>query len=109
LQPGAFDSDDQWWIPDADALAWRSWDDEIVLYDDRSDETHHFNVATAAVFETLAVRPASTQELATMLAERLEVRVDDELVAMVCEIVRILREKHIISVTGIRADVTGPR
>ena len=108
MRPAEFDRDDQWWVPDAKALAWRTWDDEIVLYDDRSDETHHFNVATAAVFETLAAEPASLRELAAMLADRLQVRADDELIGMVCEIVQILQEKHIVSVVDTGPDAAAP-
>jgi PqqD family protein of HPr-rel-A system len=107
LRPAEFDRDDQWWVPRADALAWRTWDDEIVLYDDRSDETHHFDAATAAVFETLVAKPASMHELTTMLADRLQVRVDGELASMVREIVLILHAKHIISVTSTRPDAPG--
>jgi len=98
LQPVAFDIDGNWWVHRADALEWRSWDEEVVLYDERSDETHHFDVATAAVFETLAARPASMRELAAVLADKLQVQADAELARMVAEIVRVLHEKRIISV-----------
>ena len=98
MQPVAFDVDGNWWVPRADALEWRSWDEEVVLYDERSDEIHHFDLATAAVFETLAARPASMRELATVLADKLQVQADGELALMLAEIVRMLREKRIISV-----------
>ena len=100
MRPTAFGIDDKWSIPCPDALEWRSWDEEIALYDERSDEIHYFDVATAAVFETLAVKPASMPELATVLADKLEVQVDGELARMVAEIVRMLHEKQIIAVTS---------
>jgi len=107
LPPAGFDVVDRWWVPCTEALEWHTWDGEIVLYDERSDETHHFDVTTAAVFEMLAAKPASMRELATLLAEKLQVQADDELASMVCEIVRILHEKHIISVTSTRSDAPG--
>jgi PqqD family protein of HPr-rel-A system len=100
LRPATFDVDDKWWIPCADALEWRSWDEEIVLYDDRSDETLHFDIATTAVFETLAAIPASVRELATVLADKLQVQADGELTRMVAQIIRMLHDKRIIAVTS---------
>lgn len=100
MRPAALGIDDKWSIPCADALEWRSWDEEIVLYDERSDETHHFDIATAAVFETLAEKPTSVRELATVLADKLQVQADGELASMVAEIVRMLHEKRIIAVAS---------
>jgi PqqD family protein of HPr-rel-A system len=94
------DSADRWWIPRPETLAWRTWDEEIILYDERADETHHFDIATAAVFEALVAKPASLRELVRMLADRLQVRADDELASMVCQIVRMLDEKHLLCVTS---------
>lgn len=96
----AFDPDSTWRIACADALEWRSWDEEIILYDERSDETHHFDIATAGVFEALEEKPASVRDLAAVLADKLQVQPDGELVSMVTEIVRILHEKRIIAVAG---------
>jgi len=107
LRSADSDNEDQWWVPRADTLAWRTWDEEIVLFDDRSDETHHFDIATAAVFEMLVAKPASMRDVAAMLADRLQVQTDGELVGMVHEIVRILHDKHIISIKRKHTDATG--
>jgi hypothetical protein len=37
----------------ADGLMWRSWDNELVVYDDRSGDTHRLTQRSAAVFLAL--------------------------------------------------------
>jgi hypothetical protein len=39
----------------ADGLVWRCWDDELVVYDDRSGDTHRLTQRSATVF--LALQP----------------------------------------------------
>ena len=75
-----------------------------MLYDERFDETHHFDIATACAFEALAAKPASVRELAAVLADKLQVQADAEMMGMVAEIVRMLHEKRIIALTGADRD-----
>jgi hypothetical protein len=44
----------------ADGLLWRSWDDEVVVYDDRSGDTHRLAARAAVVFLALA-SPAAAE------------------------------------------------
>jgi hypothetical protein len=37
----------------ADGLIWRCWEDELVVYDDRSGDTHRLTQRSAAVFLAL--------------------------------------------------------
>jgi hypothetical protein len=37
----------------ADGLLWRAWEDEIVVYDDRSGDTHRLTAPSASVFLSL--------------------------------------------------------
>jgi len=58
----------------------------------------------AAVFEALSASPCTADELAAILAERLQVQADAELAGAVGEIVRMLREKCIAAIAGDRRD-----
>jgi hypothetical protein len=42
----------------ADGLVWRCWEDELVVYDDRSGDTHRLTQRSATVF--LALQPQAS-------------------------------------------------
>ena len=47
----------------------RQWDETVYLYDPRSGQTHVLNPMGALLFEALAERPMSEQELIDMAAD----------------------------------------
>ena len=98
--------DEQWWVPDPNALEWRSWDGEVVLYDERSGEILYFDPETSAIFEMLTTAPTSLHDLTTELADELQVQADGELEGMVATIVRMLHGKHIVAVTSLGCNAT---
>lgn len=51
-------SDPFWRLIAPDALASRSWDDEIVIYNDVTGDTHHLSVLGHAVIMMLASHPS---------------------------------------------------
>jgi hypothetical protein len=57
-------SSNRWRI--ADELSWRCWDDEVVVYDNRSGDTHRLTLSGSALFLKLQQR----QELDTESVER---------------------------------------
>jgi len=94
---GAGDLDRMWTIEAPQALAWRSWDGEILLYDDRTGDVHHLDVASAAIFESVLTGPRSLRDLVASTADRLEVVTDSELDGMVREILRVLSQKRVVA------------
>ena len=84
-----------WTVEAPEALAWRSWDGEIVLYDDRTGDIHHFDVASTAIFEGILSEPRALRDLISLTADRLQVVTDSELEGMVREILRVLSEKRL--------------
>lgn len=89
-----------WAIADPDELAWRSWEDGLVVYDARSDQTNRYDPITAEVFEELQAGPRRLDALAAAVAERLGVLADGELRAMVSEILRVLCADNIAVPVG---------
>ena len=58
-----------WRVATPGAVAWREWDGEAVLYDERSGATHRLGVGAALVWRTLAeaVSGADRQMIASAL------------------------------------------
>jgi PqqD family protein of HPr-rel-A system len=58
-----------WRVPPPGAVAWREWDGEAVLYDERTGATHRLGLAAAVVWRTIAEAKsgASHPSIATSL------------------------------------------
>jgi PqqD family protein of HPr-rel-A system len=65
-----------WRIIARETLAWRSWDGRIVLYDERTGDTHYFDALTAEIFEDLLETPRSGAALVAVVADRLDLPCD---------------------------------
>jgi PqqD family protein of HPr-rel-A system len=79
---------DRWRI-DAPSLAWRQWDDELVLYNDVSGSTHQLGAFGAEVLLCLLRRPdgAFLDDVIADLAERVELPDESQLAS---EVERVL-------------------
>lgn len=51
---------------------WREWDGEIVAYNDRTGDTHHFADLAAWLFRQLATSPQTAETLAATAAREVE-------------------------------------
>ncbi len=51
---------------------WREWDGEIIAYNDRTGDTHHFADLSAWLFRLLTRAPASDAAIAVAAAEEIE-------------------------------------
>lgn len=51
---------------------WREWDGEIVAYNDRTGDTHHFADLSAWLFRLLTRAPASDAAIAAAAASEIE-------------------------------------
>jgi len=64
---------------DSDALLWRDWSDESVVYNAASGDTHLFDVVQRTAVQCLASRPLDESQLCEQLSARLQIPADDEL------------------------------
>ncbi|MDE2164892.1 MAG: HPr-rel-A system PqqD family peptide chaperone [Alphaproteobacteria bacterium] len=55
-------------------IDWRSWDSEIVAYNGRTGDTHHFADFAAWLFTRLARQPADAAALAAAATQAVELR-----------------------------------
>jgi PqqD family protein of HPr-rel-A system len=70
------------WIPVApDALAWREWDGELVVYNDVTGSTHHLSPLGSDVLLTLLRHPTGIDMTALVrdIADRVEISGELEL------------------------------
>ena len=58
----------------AGAVDWRAWDGEIVAYNDRSGDTHHFADFAGWLFARLAATPADVPSLTAAATDAVELR-----------------------------------
>jgi PqqD family protein of HPr-rel-A system len=53
-------------------VQWREWDGEIVAYNDRTGDTHHFADLAAWMFRLLATTSASADAIADAVGNEIE-------------------------------------
>lgn len=53
-------------------VQWRDWDGEIVAYNDRTGDTHHFADLAAWLFRRLSAAPLSDAAIAETAAREIE-------------------------------------
>lgn len=58
----------KWQVLDPEALHIRTWDDEVVVYEATSGNTHLLDTMAARVLETLTAAPADSKAIAQALS-----------------------------------------
>jgi len=71
----------RWKVPSGFSLHWQSWDDEFVVYNSGSGDTHLLDVVAAEALQSLERESANLLELARKVAASLEIKLDDKLSA----------------------------
>ena len=61
-----------WHLPVGVGLPWRSWDDEVVVYNVASQQTHLLDAFSAAVLREIEAAPKTAEELGGRLGEALD-------------------------------------
>ena len=74
------DSNIKWRLISGQALQFRFWDDEFVVYNSLSGDTHLLGSAAAQILLKLQQAPSNATVLTESLAPILHAEVDDELV-----------------------------
>jgi PqqD family protein of HPr-rel-A system len=82
---------DRWTVPSESRLHWQSWDDEFVVYNSGSGDTHLLDVVAAEALHSLERESANLSELGRRVAAALEIKLDDNLSA---HLERLLSDFH---------------
>jgi len=59
-----------WGLPEDVSLLWRSWDEEVIVFNRASGQTHLLDALSAEVLKQLERHPASLDELRSHFAGR---------------------------------------
>lgn len=80
-----------WRVVSGQALVYRCWDDEAVLYNDLSGATHLLGPAALCVLEALRTGPVPVAALASRLSKEFDLggEADEELAALLAELARL--------------------
>ena len=84
-------------MPDANDLVWRVWDDEFLVYNSASGQTHHLNLLAGEALSSLEAEPARPEELICRLAEQFGVSEDSPPMQMIDRLIRELDELGLIA------------
>src|SRR5208282_5157717 len=86
-----------WMVPLANALEWRVFDDEFLVYNPASGQTHHLNLLAGEALRSLETEAAHTQELIRRLADQFEIAEDSPSLQMIDRLVREFDELGLIA------------
>lgn len=72
---------ERWRVAEGFPLYWHHWDNEFVVYNTGSGDTHLLDVVAAEALKILDTAPANLLELVQKLSASLEIEVDGDFVA----------------------------
>mgnify|MGYP002085368473 CR=1 FL=1 len=82
------------WAPHS--LLWKTWGDEVLVYNQDSGMTHQITPIAARVIHALERQPATVAQLSEDLARELDVEVDAELCHQVASLLENLNHLGLI-------------
>ena len=85
----------RWAVPKG--LAWRIWDDEFLVFNTASGQTHHLNLLAGEALRSLEAEPARTPELVRRLASQFEIAEDSPLLQAIDRLIHELDELGLIA------------
>ena len=86
-----------WAVPPANMLVWRVFDDEFLVYNTASGQTHHLNLLAGEALRSLEIEAATTRELVSRLAEQFDIAEDSPSLQMIDRLVRELDDLGLIA------------
>ncbi len=64
--------DRRWGLPEDVGLLWKSWDEEVIVFNRASGQTHLLDALSAEVLRELEKHPRTVADLAALFADRYE-------------------------------------
>ena len=87
----------RWAVPEGNGLAWRVWDDEFLVYNAASGQTHYLNLLAGEALRSLEAEPAQTHELVRRLANQFGIAEDSPPLQMIDRLIHELDELGLIA------------
>jgi PqqD family protein of HPr-rel-A system len=86
-----------WRVPPENMLGWRAWDDEFLVYNTASGQTHHLNLLAGEALRSLEAEPGSANDLVCRLAEQFGIAQDSPPLQMIDRLIGELDELGLIA------------
>ena len=86
-----------WMVPVGNLLVWRVWDDEFLVYNTASGQTHHLNLLAGEALRSLEAEPGSASDLVCRLAAQFEIAVDSPPLRTIDRLIREFDELGLIA------------
>jgi PqqD family protein of HPr-rel-A system len=86
-----------WRVPLRNMFCWRVWDDEFLVYNTASGQTHHLNFLAGEALRSLEAEPGSASELVCRLADQFEIAQDSPPLQTIDRLIRDLDELGLIA------------
>jgi PqqD family protein of HPr-rel-A system len=86
----------RWTVPKGNGLAWWVWDDEFLVYNAASGQTHYLNLLAGEALRSLEAEPAQTHELVRRLANQFGIAEDSPPLQMIDRLIHELDELGLI-------------
>ena len=87
----------RWAVPGENVLVWRAWDNEFLVYNTASGQTHHLNLLAGEALRSLEAEGARTDELICRLSGQLEIAEDSPPMQMIGRLIREFDELGLIA------------
>jgi PqqD family protein of HPr-rel-A system len=86
-----------WTVPVGNLLVWRVWDDEFLVYNTASGQTHHLNLLAGEALRSLEAEPGSASDLVCRLADQFEIAADSPPLRTIDRLIREFDELGLIA------------
>jgi PqqD family protein of HPr-rel-A system len=86
-----------WTVPASNGLQWRELDDEFLVYNSASGQTHHLNFLAGEALRSLENEAARTHELVRRLANQFEIPEDSPSLQTIDQLIHELDELGLIA------------
>jgi PqqD family protein of HPr-rel-A system len=87
----------RWKVPDVNALVWRVWEDEFLVYNTISGQTHYLNLLAGEALRSLQAEAAHRCELVRRLADQFRIAEDSSPLQMIDRLIREFDELGLIA------------
>ena len=86
-----------WTVSPANGLEWQEFDNEFLVYNSASGQTHHLNLLAEEALRCLEEEAARTHELVRRLADRFEIAEDSPSLQTIDQMIREFDELGLIA------------
>ena len=86
-----------WTVPPSNGLEWREFDNEFLVFNPASGQTHHLNLLAGEALRSLEDKPARAHQLVRRLADQFEIAEDSPSLQTIDQLIHEFDELGLIA------------